>query len=59
LRNWKFGKNQGGLRTNAFEIPRDGYVFSNDAMGTFGPPSYAKAAFKVTAGKNNVSIKLG
>ncbi|WP_317168907.1 DUF2141 domain-containing protein [Lunatibacter salilacus] len=58
MRNWKFGKNQGKLRTNALGIPRDGFGFSNDTMGTFGPPSFEKAAFKVTAGKNNVSIKL-
>jgi len=51
-------QNTGKLRTNAFGIPRDGYGFSNDAMGTFGPPSFEKAAFKVTASKNNVSIKL-
>lgn len=51
-------QNTGKLRTNAFGIPRDGYGFSNDSMGTFGPPSFEKAAFKVTAGKNNVSIKL-
>ncbi|MCH6201605.1 DUF2141 domain-containing protein [Aquiflexum sp. LQ15W] len=51
-------QNTGKLRTNSFGIPRDGYGFSNDAMGTFGPPTFEKAAFKVTAGKNNVSIKL-
>ncbi|MCR9013955.1 DUF2141 domain-containing protein [Aquiflexum gelatinilyticum] len=51
-------QNTGKLRTNAFGIPRDGYGFSNDAMGMFGPPHFEKAAFKVTAGKNNVSIKL-
>jgi uncharacterized protein (DUF2141 family) len=51
-------QNTGKLRTNALGIPRDGYGFSNDVMGMFGPPSFDKAAFKVTAGKNNVSIKL-
>jgi uncharacterized protein (DUF2141 family) len=51
-------QNTGKLRTNALGIPRDGYGFSNDAMGMFGPPHFEKAAFKVTAGKNNVSIKL-
>jgi uncharacterized protein (DUF2141 family) len=48
----------GKLRTNALGIPRDGYGFSNNASGNFGPPSYAKASFKVTAGKNHVSIRL-
>ena len=51
-------QNTGKLRTNAFGIPRDGYGFSNNAMGTFGPPSFEKAAFIITAGKNNVSINL-
>lgn len=51
-------QNTGKLRTNSFGIPRDGYGFSNDAMGMFGPPHFEKASFKVAAGKNNVSIKL-
>ncbi|PSL01417.1 DUF2141 domain-containing protein [Cecembia rubra] len=51
-------QNTGKLRTNAFGIPRDGYGFSNDAMGTFGPPSFEKASFKVTASKNHVQINL-
>lgn len=51
-------QNTGKLRTNSFGIPKDGYGFSNDAMGMFGPPHFEKASFKVTAGKNNVSIKL-
>jgi uncharacterized protein (DUF2141 family) len=51
-------QNTGKLRTNALGIPRDGYGFSNNATGTFGPPSFEKAAFKVTAGKNLVAIDL-
>lgn len=51
-------ENTGKLRTNAFGIPRDGYGFSNNASGTFGPPSFEKAAFKVNAGDNKVSIDL-
>jgi len=51
-------QNTGKLRTNAFGVPRDGYGFSNNATGTFGPPSFEKAAFKVTAGKNQVEIDL-
>lgn len=50
--------NTGKLRTNAFGVPRDGYGFSNNATGTFGPPSFDKASFKVTAGKNQVEIDL-
>jgi uncharacterized protein (DUF2141 family) len=51
-------QNTGKLRTNAFGVPRDGYGFSNNATGTFGPPSFDKASFKVTAGKNHVEIDL-
>jgi uncharacterized protein (DUF2141 family) len=51
-------ENTGKLRTNTFGIPRDGYGFSNNASGTFGPPSFEKAAFKVNAGNNSVSIDL-
>ncbi|MEQ8240226.1 MAG: DUF2141 domain-containing protein [Cyclobacteriaceae bacterium] len=29
-------------------LPKEGYGFSNDAMGLFGPPSFEKASFKVT-----------
>lgn len=50
--------NTGKLRTNALGIPRDSYGFSNNASGTFGPPSYKDASFNVTAGQNEVLIKL-
>ncbi|TVP51910.1 MAG: DUF2141 domain-containing protein [Mongoliibacter sp.] len=50
--------NTGKLRTNAMGIPRDGYGFSNNASGTFGPPKYKDASFKVTTDQNQVSIKL-
>ncbi len=36
------------LDTNFLGIPREGFGFSNDAMGTFGPPSFEKARFNVT-----------
>jgi uncharacterized protein (DUF2141 family) len=51
-------QNSGKIRTNAFGIPRDGYGFSNNVMGSFGPPDFEKAAFDVSGPKNNVSIKL-
>ncbi len=51
-------QNSGKLRTNAFGIPRDGYGFSNNVMGSFGPPDFEKASFEVSGPKNNVSIKL-
>ncbi|MDZ4793909.1 MAG: DUF2141 domain-containing protein [Bacteroidota bacterium] len=30
---------------NMLGIPKEGYGFSNNASGTFGPPSYKKASF--------------
>jgi len=31
----------GKLDTNPLGIPREGYAFSNEAKGVFGPPSYS------------------
>jgi uncharacterized protein (DUF2141 family) len=44
------------LDTNIMGIPREGFGFSNDALGTFGPPSFDKAKFKV-AGSTVIRIK--
>jgi uncharacterized protein (DUF2141 family) len=35
----------GKLDTNPLGIPTEGYGFSNDAQGSFGPPSFAQAVF--------------
>lgn len=45
------------LDTNFMGIPNEPYGFSNDAMGTFGPPSFEKAKFKVE-GKAKAVINL-
>jgi uncharacterized protein (DUF2141 family) len=45
------------LDTNFLGIPNEPYGFSNDAMGTFGPPSFEKAKIKVT-GATQVVINL-
>jgi uncharacterized protein (DUF2141 family) len=48
----------GKLDTNFMGIPREGFGFSNDAMGTFGPPSFDKAKFKCpVAGPVSVTLK--
>lgn len=47
----------GEIDSNAFGIPKEGFGFSNDAMGMFGPPSFEKAKFSFT-GKNQVVITL-
>jgi uncharacterized protein (DUF2141 family) len=37
----------GELDSNFMGIPKEGFAFGNDAMGTFGPPSYNDAKIKV------------
>jgi uncharacterized protein (DUF2141 family) len=46
------------LDTNMLGIPKEGFGFSNNVMGTFGPPSFEKAKVEVSSNKNvNISIK--
>jgi uncharacterized protein (DUF2141 family) len=42
---------------NFLGMPLEGYGFSNDASGTFGPPSFEDAAFRLKARPSAVSIK--
>jgi len=37
------------MNKNGLGIPKEGYGFSNNAMGAFGPPSWSKASFKHTS----------
>lgn len=41
---------------NGIGIPKEGYGFSNDARGLFGPPAFSKAAFTVD-GEKKIVIK--
>jgi uncharacterized protein (DUF2141 family) len=34
---------------NWLGIPSEGFAFSNNAMGSFGPPSYSQAKFTITS----------
>ena len=45
------------LDSNAIGIPKEGFGFSNDAMGMFGPPSFEKAKFNLS-GDIKVTIAL-
>jgi uncharacterized protein (DUF2141 family) len=46
------------MNTNFFGLPKEGYGFSNNVMGTFGPPGYSKARFSYTANISaTISIK--
>jgi uncharacterized protein (DUF2141 family) len=42
----------GALDTNMIGIPKEGFAFGNNAMGTFGPPSFQSA--KITIKKDLV-----
>lgn len=46
------------MNTNMLGIPKEGYGFSNNAMGLFGPPSFSKASFNYSSGEaRTVSIR--
>ena len=51
----------GDLNTNLLGMPTEGYGFSNEARGTFGPPGFDAAAFTIKAGENRpaVTVRLG
>ncbi|MEQ8304509.1 MAG: DUF2141 domain-containing protein [Cyclobacteriaceae bacterium] len=44
------------LDSNFFGIPKEGFGFGNDAMGSFGPPSFEKTLVNVGDGKNNYTV---
>jgi len=45
------------MNTNALGIPKEGYGFSNNVIGAFGPPSFKRASFKYNGEMSTVSIK--
>ncbi len=47
----------GKMDSNLIGIPKEGFAFSNNAMGTFGPPSFEKAKVEVNSNKS-VSISM-
>jgi uncharacterized protein (DUF2141 family) len=46
----------GKMDYNFLGLPKEGYGFSNDAMGKFGPPSFKDASFIYT-GKEKITMK--
>lgn len=46
------------LDTGLFGIPKEGFCFSKDAMGTFGPPDFAEAAFDLKYAKVSEHVKI-
>ncbi len=47
----------GKIDTNFMGIPKEGYGFSNNVMGSFGPPSFEKAKFKLTDGVSQIKLR--
>lgn len=50
--------NDGVMNKNAFGIPKEGYGFSNNAMGNFAAPSFSAASFKVDENNTTHQFKL-
>jgi len=48
----------GKLNVDASNIPAEGYGFSRDAVGHFGPPKFDDAAVAVIDGNNQFTINL-
>lgn len=46
------------LDTNFFKLPTEPYGFSNDARGTFGPPSFEDAKIIFKSNQREFSIRL-
>jgi uncharacterized protein (DUF2141 family) len=48
----------GTLDSNLLGMPTEGFAFGNNAMGTFGPPSFEKATITLDAGGSKQVIGL-
>lgn len=48
----------GKLDTNMLGIPTEGYAFSNNVYGSFGPPAFERQLFDLKRDKR-ISVKMG
>ncbi len=48
----------GRMDKGMFGIPKEGYGFSNDAMGFMGPPSFDKAKFRCDRDSVFITIRM-
>lgn len=46
------------MNTNWLGMPKEGFGFSNNTMGLFGPPSFSRAKIIYKGGSQTVQIKL-
>ena len=51
-------ENANGKMDLAIMIPREGYGFSRNAMGSLGPPKFAAAQFGIAPGENAQGVKV-
>ncbi|MFO0713939.1 MAG: DUF2141 domain-containing protein [Sandaracinus sp.] len=49
----------GRVDTGLFGIPTEGLGASNDARGSFGPPSFSDAAFDYAGGELSLRVRVG
>ena len=45
------------MNTNGLGIPKEGYGFSNNVTGAFGPPSFRRASFKYNGDLSSLTIR--
>jgi len=50
--------NNGKFDRNWLGIPKEGYGFSNDVMGSFGPPDFDRAVIEITDVDFQLSITM-
>jgi uncharacterized protein (DUF2141 family) len=50
--------NNNKLDKNTFGIPKEGYGFSNDAKGSFGPPNFEKSSFNINKATYKITINM-
>jgi len=48
----------GELDTNWVGFPKEGFGFSNDAMGQFGPPTFEEAAFEIKTETHEAVVNM-
>jgi uncharacterized protein (DUF2141 family) len=51
-------ENGNGKMDVAIMIPREGFGFSRNAMGSLGPPKFAAAQFGIVPGENAQAVKV-
>src|SRR5262249_11247105 len=51
-------RNETQMETGLFGKPKQGYGFSNNPSSTFGPPSFASAAFAYKGGALSLPVQL-